>query len=122
MALAFLLDENVPARLWRAIQRHNSSSRETLDVMRGGEPADLPLSADDAAILLWAEREDRILVTEDKQTLAGHLERHLQSGRHSPGVFMIRPGTRVGELLDFLVLAAYASQSEEWRDRVVFIP
>ena len=68
MPVTFLLDENVPGRIWRAIQRHNEDSVDILDVVRVGQPDDLPLSADDRSILLWAERQGRILITEDKNT------------------------------------------------------
>ncbi len=120
--LAFLLDENVPARILRALQRHNKRGVDPLDVLRVGEPGDLPLSSDDATILAWVEREKRLLVTEDKHTIPRHLDRHLQRGHHVPGVLMIRPGTNVPVLVEFLVLVAYASQPNEWQDRIAYIP
>ena len=43
MPVTFLLDENVPGRIWRAIQRHNEDSVD-LDVVRVGQPDDLPLA------------------------------------------------------------------------------
>jgi hypothetical protein len=51
-----------------------------------------------------------------------HFLDHLASGRHSPGVFVVRPFRSYSEVVDFLVLAAYASEPDEWRDRVEFIP
>ena len=122
MVLTFLLDENIRASLFRAIQRHNHSSQDRLDVVRVGHSSDLPLSSDDPAILRWIEQEGRILVTEDKHTIPGHLKEHLEAGRHSPGVFLVRPGTSIPALLEFLVLVAHASKADEWRDRIEFIP
>lgn len=122
MAIAFLLDENVPARVWRAIQRHNVSGEFPIDVVRIGEPADLSLSADDPAVLLWTEREGHILVTENRSTMPVHLTAHLQAGHRSPGVFLIRRGIGVPDLLEFLVLVAYASKPEEWQDRIEYVP
>jgi predicted nuclease of predicted toxin-antitoxin system len=122
MPLAFLLDENLPARLWHAILRHNSLAQLPLDVVRVGQPSDLPLSSDDATILKWAQRERRILVTEDKHTLPRHLDEHLRSGGHSSGVFLIRPGMAVPELVEHLALVAYASSATEWQDRIEYIP
>ena len=122
MPVTFLLDENVPGRIWRAIQRHNEDSADILDVVRVGQPDDLPFSADDRSILLWAERQGRILITEDKNTMPAHLATHLQGGHHSPGIFMVRPGTRVPDLLELLVLVTQASPSAEWRDRIEYIP
>lgn len=122
MPITFLLDENIPSRIWRAIQRHNEDNVDILNVVCVGQFDDLPLSADDPAILLWAERQGRILITEDKTTLPVHLATHLDEGRHCPGVFMLRPATRVSDLLEFLVLVAYASQAAEWRDRIEYVP
>jgi hypothetical protein len=70
MALTFVLDEHFRGPLWQAIVRHNLGGEYRLDVVRVGDPADLPLATDDSAILLWAEREGRILVTEDRHTIA----------------------------------------------------
>ena len=122
MPLAFLLDENVPSRIWRAIQRHNEDTTDTLDAVCIGHVRDLPFSSDDAAILRWTERQGRILITEDKSSMSAHLATHLDEGNHCPGVFLVRPGIRVAELLEFLVLVAYASESPEWRDRITYIP
>jgi hypothetical protein len=122
MALAFLLDENIPARIWRAIQRHNQDQADRLDVVCVGQPHDLLFSSDDATVLLWAERRNRLLITEDKSTMATHLKAHLAEGNHCPGVFMVRPGARVPELVEFLVLVAYASEPAEWQDRIEYIP
>lgn len=86
-----------------------------------GEPSDLPLSATDREILIWSEREQRILVTNDKSTMPSHLADHLRSGGHSPGVFMIRRGARVASLCEYLIAAAYASEPQEWTDRTTYI-
>jgi hypothetical protein len=82
----------------------------------------LPLGAPDPDILIWAEREGRVLVGLDKATMATHLAEHLASGHHSPGVFTLRPGFPLPELVSFLVLAAYATDPAEWQDQVSFVP
>jgi uncharacterized protein DUF5615 len=122
MALRYVLDEHLRGPLWRAIQWHNSSGAYPLDVVRVGDPADLPLGTGDPALLQWAEREQRILVTHDLDTMPTHLADHLAAGQHSPGVFMIRPHSTLPQILSFLRDAAYASEPEEWHDRIQFIP
>ncbi len=122
MPLSFLLDENLPARLERAVQRHNREGEFHLDVVRVGDLPDLPLRSDDPTILIWCEQAGRILVTEDKNTMPGYLQEHLDKDRHSPGVFLIRPNTSINAVLEFLVLVSYASQPEEWQDRIEFVP
>lgn len=122
MPLSFVLDEHYRGPLWRAIQSHNLRSSETLDVVRVGDLPELPVGSLDPEILLWAEQAGRILVTEDKSTMAGHLADHLQAGHHSPGVFTPRPRTTLVQVVAFLATAAYGSSASEWEGRVTFIP
>ena len=82
----------------------------------------LPLGSQDPDILLRAEREERILVTLDRSTMAGKLRVHLASGRHSPGILSIRHNQPMVDVVEFLVLAAYASDASEWRDRIGYVP
>jgi hypothetical protein len=122
MALRFVLDEHLRGPLWRAIQWHNSAGVYPLDVLRVGDVSDLPLGIGDPDLLLWAEREKRILVTLDHDTIPTHLTDHLAAGHHSPGVFIIRPNSTLPNILSFLRDAAYASEPWEWQDRIQFIP
>jgi hypothetical protein len=120
--LRYLLDEHLRGPLWRAIAWHNSRGSYPLDVVRVGDFPDLPLGTLDPDLLRWAQREARILVTHDPDTMPGHLADHLHAGEHSPGVFMIRPRSTLPAILSFLVDAAYASEPAEWQDRIHFIP
>ena len=122
MFLRYVLDEHLRGPLWRAIQWHNGRGQYPLDVVRVGDPADLPLGAEDPLILLWIEREQRILVTHDPDSMANHLTAHLDAGHHAPGIFIVRPHSTLPQIVTFLVDAAYASRLEEWKDRISFIP
>jgi hypothetical protein len=121
MPLLYLLDEHVRGLLWRHVQRHNAQGRPAIEAMRVGDPPDLQLGVLDPAMLIWAEREGRILISRDKASLVTHLRDHLAAGRHSPGIFLLRDAP-LPEIVEFLACAAHASESAEWRDRVVFIP
>jgi hypothetical protein len=85
MAIRFVLDEHLRGPLWRAVQRHNARAEDSIDVVRVGDPPDLPLGSDDAAVLAWAERERRILVTCDKNTMPTHSRRTLPEVTGHPG-------------------------------------
>ena len=122
MPLLYVLDENVPAAVRKAIQIHNTSSINPLDAISVGDPPDLPLGTDDSTLLLWAELEGRILVTLDENTMPRHLADHLASGHHSPGIFMIRKRSLIPKLVFTLVLAAYAGDPDHYRDRIEYIP
>src|SRR5262249_1805674 len=117
----YLLDENQRGVLWHVIQRHNARGIDPIDAVRLGDAPDLPLGSDDPAILRWAEREQRVLVTFDRSTMTKHLTDHLAAGQHCPGIFMISSDSKPVAVLDFLVLAAYASEPAEWLDWIKYV-
>jgi hypothetical protein len=122
MPLRFLLDEHLRGPLWKATQRHNSQSEYSIDAARVGDPPDLPRQSADSEILRWAERENRILITLDENTIPRHLDDHLKAERHSPGVFIIRRMTSLAGVISFLEAVAHASEAHEWQDRIEYIP
>ena len=123
MPLRYLLDEDLRGGgLWQAIQQHNTSSPHPLDAVRVGDPPDLPLGTLDPDVLIWAEREVRVLLSRDQRSLPQHRTAHLQGGRRSPGIFIIFKGNAVPAILDFLVLVAYAGDPLVYQDRVEYIP
>jgi hypothetical protein len=122
MAIRYLLDENTRGMLWHAIVRHNAASTEPIDIVCVGDPDDLPLGSLDPDILLWAEREARVLVTLDHNTMPGYLIDLLQAGGHLPGMFLIRRRSRIRDIVAWLVLVAQSGDDEQWRDQVFYIP
>ncbi len=122
MALRFVIDEHWRGPLWSAIQHHNAASAYPIDAERVGDPPDLPLGTLDPDLLIWAEREGRIIVTDDKSTLVTYLNQHLQAGRHSPGVILIRPAFTLGQLVFELALIAHAGDPAFYADCPRFIP
>ena len=94
MSVRFLIDENLLDRLSRAVTRHNAGGICPIDAVQVGDIPDLPRGSDDREILLWAEREERILLSFDLSTLPLFLSDHLQAGHHSPGVFDFGKGER----------------------------
>lgn len=122
MPIRFVLDENQRGWLWQAIQNHNSRGGHPIDAVRVGDPPDLPLGIKDPTLLLWAEQADRILVTADKDTMIAHLGDHQAAGYHSPGIFLIRRGSHLVDLVALLALAAGEDDEGQWRDCVTYIP
>ena len=92
MALTFLLDEQLRGTLFRAIRHHNARGGWPIDAVQVGDPPDLPRRSTDPNILLWAERENRILISRDFRTMPGHFRDHLLAGRHSPGLLLLTRG------------------------------
>jgi len=122
MALAYLLDEHLRGPLWWAIRRHNARGSDAIDAVRVRDADAPPFGTGDSELLLWAEQAGRILITFDEHTLPVHLADHLRAGRHSPGIFTIRATAHLPDLVEFLVLAAWATEPAEWRDRIAYVP
>jgi hypothetical protein len=120
--LDFLLDEHLRGPLWQAIQRHNMRGGLPIDAVRVGDPLDLPLGSDDSTILLWAERQRRILITQDVHTMPRHLASHLQSGRSSPGIFVITLGCSIRQLVGHLELVAHSGEPADYQDAITYVP
>jgi hypothetical protein len=117
----FLLDEHLRGPLWDAIADHNAKpGAETLRAYRVGDSPAPPLGTDDPELLEWAEQESCILVSCDRQTMAGHFRDHLGAGRHAPGLILLPNVFSVADVLEYLILAAYATAPEEWQDRMVY--
>jgi predicted nuclease of predicted toxin-antitoxin system len=77
--LRFLIDENLLDRLSRALARHNASGTNPIDAVQVGDIPELPRGIEDPEVLLWAEREKRILLSFDLSTLPLFLSDHLQA-------------------------------------------
>lgn len=123
MPLRFVLDEQLRGQpLWYALQRHNAVGINVIDVVRVGDPSDLPLGSLDPDILIWAQRHDRILISVDYSTLPTHLADHLAGGNHSPGVLMIRRHSTLPRTITALELAAHAGDPADYQDTIIHIP
>lgn len=121
MSLKYLLDEDILG-LAEAVAKFNRSSDVKIDLLAVGQP-DAPIRRSwDDVLLLWAEAYDRILITNDKGTMPVWLRRHLNAGHYSPGVFQLRKHASIGEILDYLLVAAEVVSPAECANRIVWIP
>jgi hypothetical protein len=76
----------------------------------------------DPEVLAFAAEHNRILVTHDRQTMPWHFGEFLARGESSPGVFLVSQHAPIGDVIEHLVLIWAASDSDEWKDRIVSIP
>jgi hypothetical protein len=121
MPLRYLVDENLRGTLAVTLVRVATKYGLSIDLLQVGDDPGPELGTVDSQLLMWAERHDRILVSRDRRTLAAHLAAHLATGHQSPGVLLVRDVPLV-ELAEYLVLLAFASDVEEWKDRICFVP
>jgi hypothetical protein len=122
MLVRYLLDENLRGILWGAISLHNQGHRAFIDCVRVGDPEDLPRGSGDGEILQWAEREKRVIISMDKRTMPLEARTILERGGHFSGVLLVRAGFSARAIVDYLELLAHATELDEWRDRIEFIP
>jgi hypothetical protein len=123
MTLRYLLDEQLRGPLWNAVSRHNRAAGPApVDAARLGDPHDLPLGSLDPDILVWCEREGRVLVSQDYRSMPAHLAAHLRAGRQSPGIFLLRVGFTLPQIVDALVFYAYAAGPHFIQNSCDFIP
>jgi predicted nuclease of predicted toxin-antitoxin system len=113
----FLADEDLRAAIIEGL-RSREPAIDILDVKTTG----LRRTAD-PALLEVAALHDRILITHDRQTMTRHFRERVDAGRAAPGVFILRQQeSAIGEIIESLLLVWTASQADEWRNQIVFLP
>ena len=117
MTVRFLADEDIDADII-----HGLLSREpTIDIL-DVKTAGLR-GMKDPELLELADHEGRILITYDRHTMTRHVRDRLHTCKSTPGVFVLpQLENAVGEIIEWLLLVWVASQAEEWRDRIVYLP
>ena len=95
--------------------------REPAMDFKSAPSADLQ-GKNDLEVLELAEKEGRILVTQDIRTMPRHFASFLQAGHHSPGVILIPQTVPPTAAIDSLILIWTATEPEEWVDRIVRLP
>ena len=76
----------------------------------------------DPAVLAWAAKDDRIVVTHDRATLPNFAYQRVLAGEAMPGVFVINDRLPVGRAIEELVLVSTCSEPSEWVSRVLYLP
>ncbi len=117
MTVRFLADEDIDVDIVQGL-RSREPAIDILDVKSAGLRG-----TEDPALLELAAGQDRILISHDRNTMTRHFCERLASGRSSPGLFIVpkRPSA-IGDTIEWLLLVWAASQSEEWRGQIVYVP
>jgi hypothetical protein len=79
------------------------------------------IGAPDLDVIRIAAESGRVLVSHDRKTMPAHFARFLES-RSSPGVIIVAQDLDVGAAVEDLLLIWAASEAEEWRDKLGFVP
>ncbi len=117
MTVRFLADEDLKAGIVQGLPSREPDI-DILDVKTGGLRG-----TKDPALLELAAQHGRILITCDRHTMTRHFRDRLHAGKSTPGVFVLpQQRSAIGEAIECLLLVWTASQAEEWRDRIVYLP
>jgi predicted nuclease of predicted toxin-antitoxin system len=83
----------------------------------------LPEGTSDAEVLAWAATENRVLITNDRDTMIGFAYQRVAAGEPVPGLIVTTNEQSIGEAIDDILLVVEYMPAEEIRDQVVmFLP
>ena len=117
MSVRFLADEDLRSAIIEGL-RSREPAIDILDVKAAGLRG-----TRDPALLELAAQQDRILITYDRNTMIRHFRKRLDAGRPSPGVLILpQQESAIGEIIESLLLVWAASEADEWRNRIVYLP
>jgi len=118
MTLKYLIDENV-----NSLYPNQIKLKEPEIVIQVVGEAGTPSKGTlDPEILCWCEENNFILVTNNRTSMPVHLADHIAGNRHIPGIFILNPNLSMGENIEELILAALASEDDEYQDRIIYLP
>ena len=92
-----------------------------IDLVRAADA--LPQGAPDPEVLAWAAGEERVLITNDRNTIVGFAYQRVAAGQRMPGLIVTTSAQSIGSAIDDILLVAECMPVEEIRDQiVVYLP
>ena len=112
----FLADEDLRRDIIRAARRLEPRivTSTVQDEGLGGAPDD--------AVLEFASAEGWLVVSHDVNTMKAAAEARLDGGQEMNGLFLVPQSRATSTVAESLVLICSASEAEEWRGQVVYLP
>ena len=114
--LRLAADENFNGDVVRGLVRRKSD----IDIVRV-QDAGLS-SADDRAVLEWAAREGRVLLSHDVSTLTRFAWERVQDRQAMPGVFEVSRDLPIGEVIEDILLLVECRLESECEGQVRYLP
>ncbi len=88
-----------------------------IDLVRG--QGALPAGTPDPEVLAWAASENRVLITNDRNTMVGFAYQRVAAGEPMPGLIATSNAQSIGQAIDDILLIAESMAEVEIRDQVV---
>lgn len=114
--MRFVADVNFNKKILRGLRRRT----ENFEFVRLQDIGFARL--EDPAVLEWAWKEDRLLLTHDVNTMIGFFNERLAAGLPVPGVFEISSDLSIRTVIDELLTIIEYSTQDEWTGKLTFIP
>ena len=114
--LRLLSDENFDNNLVRNLRQ----KMPELDLVRVQDEG--LIQTDDPIILEWAANQHRIVLTHDLKTMPDYAYERIKNNLPMPGVFAIPDKASSTEVMDSLLMILQASDIDDWRDKVTYLP
>jgi hypothetical protein len=115
--LRLATDADVHGEIVRGLRRR----RTDIDLVRAQDA--LPVGSPDLDVLNWASLEQRVLITNDRNTFVGLAWRQVANGASLAGVIATTNQQSLGAAIDDILLVAECMTADEVRSRVViFLP
>lgn len=111
-----MADEDLHGNIVAAVRRMEPGV-DLLTVVEAGKSG-----AADVEILDFADVEQRLLVSHDVTTMKAAAERRIADGVGTTGLLLATQDKPTKDVADSLLLIWAATEADEWRDRIVFLP
>ena len=111
--LRLATDADVHGEVIRGLLRR----RANLDLLRSSDV--LPLGTSDLEVLAWAAVENRVLITNDRNTMVGFAYRRLAAGERVTGLIATTNEQSIGSAIEDILFIAECMSEEEIEDQVV---
>jgi hypothetical protein len=76
----------------------------------------------DSEVLRLCSEQGRILITHDENSMPLHFRDFLSDGESSAGVLIVPQSAAVGLVIESIVMVWTATEANEWRDLLVWLP
>ena len=106
-------DADVHGEILRGLRRRAPA----IDLVRVQDV--LPEGTPDSEVLGWCAVENRVLVTNDRNTMIAEANRRVEAGESMPGLIVTTNERSIGSAISEILMIAECLPEDEMRDRVV---
>jgi hypothetical protein len=111
--LRLATDADVHGEIIRGLRRRLPE----IDLVRAQDA--LPEGTSDQEVLAWAAEQNRVLITNDRNTMVGIAYQRVSARESVPGVIVTTNEQSIGSSINDILLIAEYMPEEEIRDKVV---